>query len=290
MTCIISWINEEEKNNKNIWIISDSYVIEKNASNSYNLLLDNYSKIFSLSIICHFPDKSGCLFNGQIYFFQKIGFAFAGNPLVGTNVFLTLSELLNKLYGIHEQQIPSLKSISNVAAILLKNNIKQLGSIRKNLALTEIIIAGYCFKCNQFEIFKLTPTLLKDEIIINIYDCSNEEIHILGLNEREVKEKISIIKETYKNKDIFWWRAPFKALLELINDNNYPSVGGSIQLGIAFKSDFNLFSNIVNISDADSNPKHTLAYKGIEIINSDFNQIDDCIVAFPGMDNIYRFE
>ena len=72
MSSIIIWTNYENPSG-DLWVVADSrYTHPDN-----RIITDNGPKIFELPIICQNPSSRG--FFENTYYFNKIGFAFAGS-------------------------------------------------------------------------------------------------------------------------------------------------------------------------------------------------------------------
>lgn len=260
MTAIACWINREE--NESIWAVSDSRITQFNST-----LTDHCPKLFSIPV--------SVIRNTDVYriFPQKImdfGFGFAGSTMIGINVKEMLTVALSTLHEIgdstNEQPIPSDIYPSLYEIALLAKNIGEkymfdIGQFFPDSVRIEMVIFGFCRKTQTYKIIKLKNSI-EAPANIQVEDCQNLSSGtpvLLGDRQQEFSEFIENTRQRFDFDTINWWRTPFIALNNWINQGAVSTIGGYIQLTLAnsfrTKNSFltNLEPNAISMSHAGIN-------------------------------------
>lgn len=245
LTSIVIWSNENRQELlTGLWAISDSRISNSNnhlqTSGLDRVLTENYPKISTVHAMAYASDDVPQINPMHVLSF---GFAFSGSTLIGSTVKEILSNILSNLQEISyydapkipfKKRIPSLKDVAELTAKIATNYVISLGIHIPNSAKIEIAVFGYCITSSMFRVFRLrnnrnTPAVVHAEEL----PVRAHEVFIFGNNTSVVEQAIFRKRELFKNDTLDWSRAPISALLEITQDDNFPSIGGPIQLCIA---------------------------------------------------------
>ncbi|WP_413528124.1 hypothetical protein [Rahnella inusitata] len=231
MTAIACWINREE--HESIWAVSDSRINQQNST-----LTDHCPKLFSIPV--------SVIRSTDVYriFPQKIlefGFGFAGSTVIGINVKEILATSLSQLHEIGnnstEQELPtenypSLYEIALLAKNIAEKYMMDVGQLFPSAVQVEIVIFGFCKRTQALKIIKLNNSGASPATL-DIEDCQNLDLGnpvLLGNHQDEFHRLIDTTRQRFAIDTINWWRTPFIALNNWINQNTADTIGGYIQL------------------------------------------------------------
>lgn len=245
LTSIVIWVNENKREYfPGLWAISDSRISSSTGSSqaafSTEVLTENYPKISVVHVMASSSSDTSSLISRHIFSF---GFAFAGSTLIGSTVREILSTLLSGLREIDfydapelsfEDKIPTLKEVAELTCRLASTYVVSLGEYRPNSAKIEMAIFGYCRKSNSLRAFRLrnvpeAPTVVR----MNELPMREREFFVLGDRISAVESAIVAKRALFNDDSLNWARAPISTLLEIAQDDNFRTIGGSVQLCVA---------------------------------------------------------
>lgn len=260
MTAIACWFNREEGDS--IWAVSDSRITQQNSR-----LTDHCPKLFSIPVSVIRSSDVYRIHPQKIF---EFGFGFAGSTMIGINVKEMLAVSLARLHEIEnnnpEQQIstetfPSLNEIALLTKNIAEQYMSDIGQSFPQAVRIQMIIFGFCWRTQTYKIIKLNnsvehPANLHIE---DIQDLSTGTPVLLGDNLHELSDFIENTKQQFTPNTINWWRTPFIALNNWINQETVNTIGGYIQLvrshpfGTRVSFLTNLNENIIRTSYAGIN-------------------------------------
>lgn len=265
MTAIACWINREES--ESVWAVSDSRITQPTSPQQLSPLTDHCPKLFAIPVsVIRSTDVCRILPQKILEF----GFGFSGSTVIGINVkemlALSLSQL-NEIGNSHPGQplpsetFPSLYEIAILAKKIAEQYMYDLGQYFPRSVRIEMIIYGFCKRTQVHKIIKLNNSCATPAIL-NIEDCEDLDSGrpiLLGDRREELYELIETTKQSFTFDTINWWRSPFIALNNWINQNAVDTIGGHIQLShadnigtrISFLSNIN--ANSISMTHAGIN-------------------------------------
>lgn len=258
MTAIVIWLNNEEPANPSLWIASDSRV-----SNQDSTLIDDAVKIFALPIVCRSPGKEG--FFSEENYFHTYGYCFAGNTLLGQNTFLALIPLLSNL-AASPGYTPAMSDVADFIWEYLRRAFDDYKVIACEKAAIEVALFGWCHVTNKHHIFHYYPSkennswTLKREHYTDLLD---KFFVYLGDHRNEMIQKI---ENAFKGNSVYNQtlpRIPRCIIEEQIQNCEYESIGGDLQLGIADSFGFRPYA--ISKPIVNEEPKAHLTYLGYDI-------------------------
>lgn len=235
MTAIVIWGNYENLKNPTLWVAADSRV---SRNDNGKPLIDDAVKVFSLPILCKGPDEEG--FFSKPYYIHSLGFCFAGNTLMGQNSYTGLLPLLSNLNSI-DFYIPSMQEIANYILHYLKKTFDDYKQVAYETSLFEAAVFGYCHKSSNLSIFHFRPSRQSGIFELEVtahHDIRENQFIYLGDHSKEMIEKIRCTLDNFSKTNGLTSRVPYNVIRDTIRDENYQSIGGDVQLGIAGKYGF----------------------------------------------------
>lgn len=231
MTSIVIWHNQED-GLRGLWAVSDSRV-----TSADNILTDNYPK---LSVIHALAYERGDLCRSRPRHVLTTAFACAGSTLIGSTVREMLSALLSTLSELDyydapdmpfEDKIPTLEEVAHLAATLASRYILSLGMHYPASARIEIAVFGYCARSDALRVFKISnrPEAPATVTVVAV-PVNDHDFLILGDRKSDVAEAIAENRAHSEKRSLDWHRAPILALLNLVEDVGFGTIGGSVQL------------------------------------------------------------
>ncbi|WP_410676471.1 hypothetical protein [Citrobacter braakii] len=239
MTAIACWINREE--HESVWAVSDSRITQSTSPQQVSPLTDHCPKLFSIPVSVI---RSTDIYRLSPQKILEFGFGFAGSTVIGINVKEILALSLSQLNEIGdsypEQQLPpetypSLYEIAVLAKKIAEQYMHDLGQYFPNSVRIEMVIYGFCKKTQIHKIIKLNNSRATPAVI-NIKDCEELDAGnaiLLGDRQDEFHEIIKATRQRFIFDTINWWRSPFIALNNWINQSSVDTIGGYIQLSHA---------------------------------------------------------
>jgi len=264
----------------NIWAIADTRISSLDGRESAVPLLNEASKLFSLPITCVKPGRDG--FFSERYFSHSVGFAYAGGSLIALNLYSALLPLLSNLASLEETP-PRLDEVALFVSELLRQFTISRNQYLGDKSCSEIAIFGYCHMTSRFRVFHLSPDLSGGSfhIVCSEVDASEEDyVLLLGDKKPEILADIQARRSGVELRSIQWWRTPKITISGVVENGAYPTIGGSVQMGIADERGY--FPFIVCSPIAAGSPPTTMRYLGFEVWDT-FDRVGQCHINMPGM-------
>lgn len=234
MTAIAIWLNDENPSRPSLWVASDSLVTRTKGSR----LIGDAAKIMPLQVVCRVPDALG--FFSQVSSVHSYGYAFAGSTLIGQNVYLCLTPLLASLNSPTHYS-PSLAEVADYIHRYLCTSYEELRILGPE-ANFEIAIFGCCPVSKTLGIYRFRPTLSiagqYEVTCIATTDFSETKFAYLGDFSDHMSREIerALVKQSTPGKPKS--RAPKFVIEEHIAKDDYTTIGGDLQMGVANVSGF----------------------------------------------------
>lgn len=277
MTAITIWFNDEIPENPSLWIAADSRV----TSFSNSPLINDAAKIFTLPVVCKYPGEDG--FYSKISYYNTYGYCFAGNTLLGQNTFLALMPLLNNLVA-DKPYIPPMDCVAGFIFNYLSRTFDEYKVIACEKSAVEVALFGWCHADKKPYIFHYFPEKNeKGEYIMNYQKYNNlskQSFVYLGDKKDDLKQKIQKAFNGINIPGRPLSRIPKHIIEDHIQDDNYPSIGGYLQLGIADKYGFQPYSickpRVIGQAEA------YISYLGYEL-HEEIQNVGDAFVGLYSM-------
>ena len=276
MTAIVIWLNKEKKSDERLWIAGDTLVQDIHIGKD---LLGNYSKIFSLPVLCR--KQEGYIVRNEVKFLQNVGFAFAGSTLAGQAILAKLNIILSLLVVDKFSAVVPLDDIGKLVSKIIENVITDLELTKGQLCEGfDAMIFGYCFKENSYKVINFSVKCpdgaveAKDKAV----NMKDDTIFHIGSYGKEINEMVDDVRRGLKEKNKSWWRAPEYILNRLISDEGYSNVGGQIMRGVVMRDAIEIYANSRVLNPETKLPEVTLAGLDPDIIGSKIG--DAMIVPF----------
>ena len=264
MSSIIVWTNYENPNG-DLWAVADSRYTHPDKT----IITDNGPKIFELPVICQNPSASG--FFENTYYFNKVGFAFAGSVTAALCIYTNASHMLSHLASI-DKTIPSIEDISK---FLYKIATAYTQPICNPFPM-EFSVFGYCPVENKNKLFY---TRIDDKNRYESFDkseeCKNEPL-IMGCHKSEISQKIDYANSNETCKT----RIPLFVLKKVVSEHEFEEIGGAVQLGININKTFSLFS--VLKPPIDESRKSSFQFRNFDLFR-DIHNVGNCFININGM-------
>lgn len=276
MTAIVIWLNKEKKSDERLWIAGDTLVQDIHIGKD---LLRNYSKIFSLPVLCR--KQEGYIVRNEVKFLQNVGFAFAGSTLAGQAILAKLNIILSLLVVDKFSAVVPLDDIGKLVSKIIENVITDLELTKGQLCEGfDAMVFGYCFKEKSYKVINFSVKCpdgaveAKDKAV----NMKDDTIFHIGSYGKEINEMVDDVRRGLKEKNKSWWRAPEYILNRLISDKGYGNVGGQIVRGVVMRDAIEIYANSRVLNPETKLPEVTLAGLGPDIIGSKIG--DAMIVPF----------
>lgn len=235
MTAIVIWLNEEVEENPSLWVAADSLITRPTQAP----LIGDAAKLLPLQVICKKPDSKG--FFSVISSAHSYGYAFAGSTLIGQNIYLSLQPLLGSLLAVDEY-VPSMKDVANYIYSYISSVYEDVKVTQGPDAKFCIAFFGSCPVNQDLAIYTFQPA--KDDSGLFRITCevtrkmSSHQFVYLGDKREHMLEAISaeFLKEESPGSPRS--RCPRAVIQAHIESDEFPTIGGDIQLGIADRHGF----------------------------------------------------
>lgn len=275
MTAIAIWFNNEIPGNPSLWVASDSRV-SKNKNSS---LIDDAAKVFTLPVVCRFPGKDG--FFSEIGYDHTYGYCFAGSTLLGQNTFLVLMPLLKNL-AAGQPYVPKMADVANFILNYLRRAYDNYKVIACDNSAVEAALFGWCHVTKKHHIFHYHRDTDNNGYYVikctEYTDLCEKSFLYLGDHSTEMKQKIQQAFDG--DSDPGKSRIPRKIIEEHIQNSEYKTIGGDLQLGIADQFGFQPYCIVK--PRLLGQPEAYLSYLGHELYQ-DIQNVGCSFVSLPGM-------
>jgi hypothetical protein len=277
MTAIAIWFNNENPENPSLWVASDSRV----SKNKNSTLIDDAAKVFTLPVVCRFPGEDG--FFSQVGYYHTYGYCFAGSTLLGQNTFLALMPLLSNLAAA-QPYVPDMAHVAHFILKYLHRAFDDYKVIACESAAVEIALFGWCHATQKQHIFHYYPG--KDDNGIYVIKCTDhtdlnkKSFVYLGDHRSDLTQKIQKAFDGDNEPGRLLSRIPRYIIEEHIQNSEFATIGGDLQLGIADQFGFRPRS-ILKLS-VPGKPEAYLSYLGYEL-HQDIQNVGYAFVDMDGM-------
>jgi hypothetical protein len=230
MTAIAIWCNTELPDQPSLWAAADSLVTRASGSP----LIGDAAKIFSLPVICRCPSPDG-LFS-TLSSQHSYGYAFAGSTLIGQNAYLSLVPLLSNLIT-HTPYSPPFKEVAAYVLRYLRSSYDELKLTIGPDANFRISIFGWCPVHRVLSVYTFSPTTA-DTGQFQVSCTANEDMKhkafvYLGDRSEHMTASIAAAFELSSIPGRPQTRAPRYVIEDHIAADDFETIGGDLQLGIA---------------------------------------------------------
>ncbi len=275
MTSIIIWRNREP-NQDDIWAVADSRV-SSDVLGTYTLT-DEAPKLFSLTVQCFMPPPAGGTFSERCYY-GSIGIAFAGSTLIAHSTVLAISPVLENLSTLSRP--PELHEIALFIQRFLKRYTMAVNQSSTRAKISEMAVFGRSPTDNCLQAFhiKPIPNRVPFELEVVEVDLTPEDsMLVLGDCKRKIRMGVDAERDQFSERGIAWWRSPLRALKRVVGEGAYPTIGGTVQLGITNGNRFALHWSLS--PPGPDSPTSSMKYLGIDMHEC---QVGPCMMGMSGM-------
>jgi hypothetical protein len=280
MTVVAIWLEPTEDL---LWSVADTRISAPGQSGGTTIRTDSGAKLFAIPLQCYHSGRTLST-RRMLHYSSSIGYAFAGDVLPATMTFAIAGTFLQNLITPQGVSIapPSLGEISNLIRSLAERFSKEaLGSSNGNNGRFTAAVFGWCPVLNRFAIYELTPQLNPSGFMMQCIEhlpTDNLFLTSFGSGAMRLTEKIASIR---RDGDKYHRTARIRKLAaEALVEENVGDVGGSLSIGLASQSGFQLYSYVTPI--VKGFPEAKISFNGIDL-NELGQWIGHYIIAIDGM-------
>jgi hypothetical protein len=278
MTAIAIWFNNESPQAPSLWVASDSRISKHKEKTP---LIDDAAKVFALPVVCRSPDANG--FFSQTCHSHAYGYCFAGNTLLGQNTFIAAMPLLGNLIA-SQPYAPPISCVADFVLTYLSRAFDDYKVIACEYAAVEVALFGWCHRTEKPHIFHFYPvkddsgeyTIKRDHLT----DLKHKSFVYLGDERVMLTEKIQKAFDCSPEAGRPLARIPRYVIEDHILDENYKTIGGDLQLGVADRTGFQQYS--ICKPKVHGQPEACLSYLGHEL-DQDIPRVGEAYSGLPGM-------
>lgn len=278
MTAICIWRNDEIADYPSLWVTADSCVTSK--KNVYEqevkVLVEDAAKVFSLPIICRARAQDG--FFTDIYHSHTLGYCFAGSTLMGQNAYLGLVPLLSNLIS-PEGYIPSLRDVASYVHAYLRKPFDDYMALVGPDAMFEAAVFGACAQTGSLCIYRFRPERIDGVYTLSCSaygDLPNGEFIYLGDEHEKVRDAITNERAEPDLPGRSKNRLPRHVVQDFIDNPEYETIGGDIQLAIADRAGFRPYA--ICKPRVAGHPEAYSSYLGREL-TGDLEMVGEALVG-----------
>lgn len=277
MTAICIWRNDEIADHPSLWVTADSLVTTDRGP------LEYAAKVFSLPIICRAPGQDD--FFTDIYHSHTLGYCFAGSTLMGQNAYLGLVPLLSNLISpiSPERYIPSLRDVASYVHAYLRKPFDKYMALVGPDAMFEAAVFGACAQTGSLCIYHFRPERIDGVYTLSCSaygDLPNGEFIYLGDEHEKVRDAITNERAEPDLPGRSKNRLPRHVVQDFIDNPEYETIGGDIQLAIADRAGFRPYA--ICKPRVIGQPEAYFSYLGREL-TGDLATVGQALVGIRGM-------
>ena len=276
MTAIAIWFNDENPENPSLWVAADSRV----SSNGFTLI-DDAAKVFTLPVACRFPGEDG--FFSKIVYYHTYGYCFAGSTLLGQNTFLALMPLLSNLIAA-QPYVPPMTDVAQFILAYLGRCFDHYKVIGRETSIVQVALFGWCHATQKQHIFHYYPDRDDSGVLIikckDHTDLNRKSFVYLGDKTDDMTRKIQEAFDGENKPGRPISRIPRYIIEEHIQNSDYKTIGGDLQLGIADQFGFRPFS--ICKPRVPGSPEADLSYLGYKLYE-DITNVGAASINLIGM-------
>ncbi|PTB99794.1 hypothetical protein C9993_01400 [Marinobacter sp. Z-F4-2] len=276
MTAITIWRNDEVPNHPSLWVAADSRVTTQQGS----VLVEDAAKVLGLPVVCRAPDQDG--FFTDVYHSHYFGYCFAGSTLIGQNAYLGLVPLLGNLVSPH-RYVPSLSDVATHMLSYLRKAFDDFKVRAGESAMFEAALIGSCPNSGSLGVFHFRPEMVEGvfKVALTPYtDLEDGDFVYLGDKRENVTGAIAAARAKPSEPGRPKSRYPRYVIQDFIDDSDFQTIGGDIQLAIVDDAGFRPFLLCKPRIKGDA-PAY-FSYLGRELTD-DIRIVGQAIVGGPGM-------
>jgi hypothetical protein len=275
MTIVVSWVSREREFST-LWVVADSRLSKSSPIEEIKPLLDCGSKIFSLRVACVGPNAKG-YFLDDVYFSTTIGMAFAGSSLIALNLYAFVSYTLGSMASV-DNVIPSIDEVANHVNAAFKSLLENFINTNFTSIPCEVSIFGYCPVMKKHRLFHIKHEAKGYEVQFGEFELlDHNSIHMMGNHKDEIRKKI--LADRRKLIGSKYWRSPKATIEQVIEEQQYPDIGGQLQLGISYPAGFRLTPIYHRRQSFGDKCGASLLYQGVDLYsNLMLKNIGGCFV------------
>lgn len=276
MTAITIWRNDEIPNHPSLWVTADSRVTSQQGS----VLVEDAAKVLSLPVVCRAPDQNGFFTN--VYHSHSFGYCFAGSTLIGQNAYLGLVPLLSNLVS-PQRYLPSLSDVATHMLSYLRKAFDDFKVRAGSSAMFEAALLGHCPSSGSLGVFHFRPEMAEGvfEVVLTSYtDLQDGDFVYLGDERENVTGAIAVARAKPTDPGRPKSRSPRYVIQDFIDDPDFETIGGDIQLAIADDAGFRPF--LLCKPRVECEEPAYFSYLGRELTD-DIRMVGQAIVGGPGM-------
>jgi len=286
MTTVAIWYQNREPH-ESVWACSDSCIsdIPTHSEPEPLPLLRHSPKIFPLQITCieHGPVPEVAAFQ------HTIGLAYAGSSLFAVNLYAALTPILTNLRGNHGAYV-SIRNVADLAKSFLLEFGQAYGERYGRLARVEVALFGYCKAERARRVFVLTPTSEMDCNENFTHTIKIEEINfstpdhvlLLGDHKVEMSERIAAARRSLPHGSSLREYAPRNVIREVIKDQCYSGISGTVQLAHAYAGGLRQFMDL-EAPDGDIENSSAMSFKYLGFDLDKIGNVGPCWFSLPAL-------
>jgi hypothetical protein len=273
VSLVAVWRNEEES--PSIWVATDSRI-----SDRAGVLLDEGGKLFSVPVLCRRPGDTG-LFSVP-YFSQEVGLACVGGSLVYQQVYACLVPVLSNLIAFEETP-PSQEDVAGAVARVTTWYVMSLGQRDPAAHGVGLVLAGYCAPHARQEAYRFEPRF--EEQMFRQFEARTLSFdagttHFFGDRIEVARQALAEERERVSDEEpILLHRAPLRVLRQFIDDPQYPTIGGDVQLGFVSGANFTRVATVA--PRVWGQPEAYMRLNNIDL--DDIGPVGPCQIGLGGM-------
>ncbi|SFT61499.1 hypothetical protein SAMN05444141_102309 [Pseudovibrio denitrificans] len=231
MTAVAIWYNEI---GKGVWAVSDTLLSKSDGAGE---LIKDASKVLPLTVARRqVTSQDKDIEWSAIRYGPELGFCFAGSSLVAQNIYLALVPLLGNVKTFSEDFVPKLASVAEYVFSYSCERWEDYKYTLGEAGLFELGLFGYCLVEKKFSVY-----LIRFEKSDGVYELKlhahenlkDNDFFYLGDQREKVEELIGKEFASGGKPGRPVDRAPKNVLGDLINDPNWETIGGGMQLAIS---------------------------------------------------------
>ncbi|WP_063659635.1 hypothetical protein [Aliivibrio fischeri] len=138
------------------------------------------------------------------------------------------------------KHLPSIEDIANLLKNIADKSLAEVcdynfSIMSKELVRSELSIFGYCHKNERLECYSLKNSCHSQrEFEIEYIDLYSTNFYLLGDKQEQIRESIENEYANYDYQTLNWWRAPSYALKNIVEQEQFETIGGKLQLARAY--------------------------------------------------------
>lgn len=272
MTLTATWIGDHAAGRR-LWMASDSRI-----SDADGVLFDAGAKLFELPLVSRSPSSTG--FFDRATFATSLGLLCAGSTLIFQHVYATLVPTLGNLIGM--DSVPSLQQVADFVGRMTTVYTRALGAHRPRNAVVDLVLGGLDPVTAELQAFELAPERGEEGLVAffpRAVDLQGGRVRFGGdaTAIRAATESLDRVRADPGPGRPFE-RAALNVIREVSQDDQFPTVGGDVQVGCTIQADFRRFATVTT-----SGPGSPAQMRLNNIDLHALGGVGPCALGVPGM-------